>query len=61
MIDKQCGTCKWWKKWVNDPDGTDLGDCDFHLPSLPESLMHGKICMGSTEGQSCPVWEERKE
>jgi len=56
---KNCGSCKWWKRW---PKKTDIGDCMHEGPYLvPASIrMKGRDEMYPNEGTDCPCYTAKE-
>lgn len=51
---KQCGDCKWRSRNYLREEAMNHGIC-------LETSVPADILMDETEGQDCPVFEERKE
>ena len=59
MIDKCCGTCKWWRLSKNDEF---VGYCDIPITITPRPAsvlpLDSFTCiMARGEGSGCPCWE----
>jgi len=61
-MSQQCGKCKWWdrdNKVNHPPKKNHVSDCNAPVPD--SCIDSRKFYMRETEGQNCPVYEERKE
>lgn len=59
MVDKRCGTCRWWKLAAG---GESSGFCFRPVPEyLPDNIWlqyHGRE---RGQGTTCKLWEARDE
>lgn len=59
QMNQQCGNCKFWDRDNIIGTTSRAAPCLALIPDCARVVNNGY--MGETEGQNCPVYEERKE
>lgn len=59
MVQRRCGTCRWWKSYTTADWDTDWGGCEWAKGNLPASMWTDPPEMHMNDGTDCATWEVR--